>query len=178
MYRYRKFELPGNKLVLCRTEVDGATGPGQYILARALNEWERTSDWKTKFSGSQQGAVMASEIKNNSTKLCRWASQAMLSGVDSIKLGFITRSAATRSHTILSVSSLKTNELGQQIQFEDKSAFGTLKHVIDRACKLQDGKYMLVRDPYEVLIALMYIHAQPVVHIYALPEEEDEEEEE
>jgi translation initiation factor 3 subunit D len=43
-------------------------------------------DWRTKLD-SQRGAVIATEMKNNSCKLARWAVQAILSGAEQMKIG-------------------------------------------------------------------------------------------
>jgi translation initiation factor 3 subunit D len=36
---------------------------------------------------SQRGAVVATEMKNNSCKLARWATQAILAKADQMKIG-------------------------------------------------------------------------------------------
>lgn len=43
-------------------------------------------DWRQKLD-SQRGAVLATELKNNSYKLARWTCCAMLAGSEYLKLG-------------------------------------------------------------------------------------------
>lgn len=50
---------------------------------QALNEWDSRScngvDWRRKLD-SQRGAVLATELKNNSSKLAKWTMSALLAG--------------------------------------------------------------------------------------------------
>ena len=103
-YRYRVFDLgisDEDDIKICvRTEVD-AYLPGQgnplqgqgLTTIRALNEFDpRASgaggapDWRSKLD-SQRGAVVATEMKNNSCKLAKWAVQSILAGAEQMKIG-------------------------------------------------------------------------------------------
>lgn len=50
---------------------------------QALNEWDSRNcngvDWRRKLD-SQRGAVLATELKNNSGKLAKWTMSALLAG--------------------------------------------------------------------------------------------------
>lgn len=100
-YRYRKFDLsvssdPENAPVhmVVRTEFDAYQGKkDSYITIKALNEFDtkaqgsgKAPDWRSKLD-SQRGAVVATEMKNNSAKLARWAVQSILAGADLMKVG-------------------------------------------------------------------------------------------
>lgn len=109
-YRYRRFDLtskqqtsgddddePDEVSLIVRTELDAAVanpaGDPLFITIRALNEFDPKAqgaggalDWRQKLD-SQRGAVVATEMKNNSAKLARWAVQAILAGADQMKLG-------------------------------------------------------------------------------------------
>lgn len=103
-YRYRVFDLgitEDEEMKICvRTEVD-AYMPGQgnptegqgLVTIRALNEFDPRAqgaggapDWRTKLD-TQRGAVVATEMKNNSCKLAKWTVQSILAGVEVMKLG-------------------------------------------------------------------------------------------
>lgn len=102
-YRYRVFDLSAREeediKLAVRTQVDaftpGATPnaePGLVIL-RTLNEFDSRAqgaggapDWRSKLD-SQRGAVVATEMKNNSCKLAKWAVQSMLAGAEVMKIG-------------------------------------------------------------------------------------------
>ena len=43
-------------------------------------------DWRARLD-NQRGAVLATELKNNSCKLAKWTVQAMLAGSDQLKFG-------------------------------------------------------------------------------------------
>jgi translation initiation factor 3 subunit D len=103
-YFYKRFDLSVNEdeelMLVLRTEVD-AYNPGNnpvkgegLITIKALNEFDAKApgaggapDWRTKLD-SQRGAVVATEMKNNSFKMARWAVQSMLAGAEHMKLGF------------------------------------------------------------------------------------------
>lgn len=104
-YRYRVFDMSVNdedEAKICiRTEVD-AYIPGSVNLAegkglatiRALNEFDSRAvgaggapDWRTKLD-SQRGAVVATEMKNNSCKLAKWTVQSILAGAEVLKIGY------------------------------------------------------------------------------------------
>lgn len=85
-FRYKLFPLSETQNLVLRTEVD-AYAKG-YAMVRALHEFDPkiSFDWRSKLE-TQRGAVVATELKNNSAKLARWTCQAMLGGLDVIKLG-------------------------------------------------------------------------------------------
>ena len=59
-------------------------------------------DWRHKLE-TQRGAVLATELKNNANKLAKWTAAALVSGVEIIKLGYVSRAHQrdTRHHVIL-----------------------------------------------------------------------------
>lgn len=102
-YRYRRFDLSladddEPLFLIVRTELDAVvknniSGEDQYLTIKALNEFDNKAqgsggalDWRTKLA-SQRGAVVATEMKNNSCKLARWTTQAILAKADQMKLG-------------------------------------------------------------------------------------------
>ena len=104
-YRYRKFDLSITEdedvSIVVRTEVDsfikatGADTEDTYITIKILNEFDSRSqgsggapDWRSKLD-SQRGAVIATEMKNNSSKLARWAVQSILAGAEQMKMGYV-----------------------------------------------------------------------------------------
>lgn len=110
-YKYRRFDLSLEKdedplHLIVRTEIDAVvknniSGEDQYLTLKALNEFDHKAqgsggalDWRTKLT-SQRGAVVATEMKNNSCKLARWTTQAILAKADVMKLGCVTRFAVS-----------------------------------------------------------------------------------
>ncbi|XP_058872703.1 eukaryotic translation initiation factor 3 subunit D-like [Acipenser ruthenus] len=132
-------------------------------------------DWRQKLD-SQRGAVLATELKNNSYKLARWTCCAMLAGSEYLKLGYVSRYHVKDSarHIILGTQQFKPNEFASQINLSMENAWGILRCVIDTCMKLEEGKYLILKDPNK-----------QVIRAYSLPdgtfssdEDEDEEEEE
>jgi len=102
-YRYRRFDLSVEAdteplHLVVRTELDAVvknniSGEDQFLTMHALNEFDSKAqgaggalDWRSKLA-SQRGAVVATEMKNNSCKLARWTVQAILAKADLMKLG-------------------------------------------------------------------------------------------
>lgn len=103
-YKYRRFDLSTNDeqpvYLIVRAEVDAVqknaiTGEDQLMTIKALNEFDSRAqgsggalDWRSKLV-AQRGAVVATEMKNNSCKLARWTVQSILSKSDVMKLGYV-----------------------------------------------------------------------------------------
>jgi translation initiation factor 3 subunit D len=119
-YRYRRFDLSLDKdeeplHLVVRTELDAVVknninGEDQYLTIKALNEFDNKAqgaggalDWRSKLA-SQRGAVLATEMKNNSCKLARWTVQSILAKADTMKLGYVFRSIAPNSTNSTAVS--------------------------------------------------------------------------
>jgi translation initiation factor 3 subunit D len=113
-YRYRRFDLSLEKdeeplHLIVRTELDAVVknninGEDQYLTIKALNEFDNKAqgaggalDWRTKLA-SQRGAVLATEMKNNSCKLARWAVQSILAKADTMKLGYVASPLISITH--------------------------------------------------------------------------------
>ncbi|XP_078807107.1 eukaryotic translation initiation factor 3 subunit D-like [Oryzias latipes] len=126
-------------------------------------------DWRQKLD-SQRGAVLATELKNNSYKLARWTCCAMLAGSEYLKLGYVSRYHVKDSarHVILGTQHFKPNEFASQINLSMENTWGILRRNLD------EGKYLILKDPNK-----------QVIRVYSLPdgtfssdEEEEEEEDE
>ena len=82
------------------------TNPASWVLSRLiLKKWIQNAtpqlifsvpslqcsggvDWRAKLD-NQRGAVLATELKNNSCKLAKWTGCAMLAGSDQLKFGWV-----------------------------------------------------------------------------------------
>ncbi|KAA1466555.1 translation initiation factor eIF-3 subunit D [Dentipellis sp. KUC8613] len=188
-YRYRVFDLgitEDEDIKLCvRTEVD-AYLPGQgnpaeghgLTTIRALNEFDPRApgaggapDWRLKLD-SQRGAVVATEMKNNSCKLAKWTVQSILAGAEQMKIGYVSRANPRDNtrHVILSTASMRPADFAAQLNVSLANGWGIVRTVTDMCMKMPEGKYVLVKDPNK-----------PVIRLYAVPfsaftVEEDEEE--
>ncbi|KAK7725121.1 hypothetical protein SLS57_004034 [Botryosphaeria dothidea] len=182
-YRYRRFDLSLNDdeeplHLVVRTELDAAVknninGEDQFLTIKALNEFDNKAqgsggalDWRTKLA-SQRGAVLATEMKNNSCKLARWTVQSILAKADSMKLGFVSRTNPKNNndHVILGVLSAKPREFASQMALNLANGWGIVRTITDMCLKMPEGKYVLVKDPNK-----------PVLRLYQVPENTFEEE--
>lgn len=176
-YRYRVFDLgitDDEDIKICvRTEVD-AYLPGQgnplqgqgLITIRALNEFDPRApgagsapDWRSKLD-SQRGAVVATEMKNNSCKLAKWAVQSVLAGAEQMKIGYVSRANPRDNtrHVILSTASMRSLDFAAQLNVSLANGWGIVRTVADLCLKMPEGKYVLVKDPNK-----------PVIRLYAVP---------
>jgi len=162
-YRYRLWDLGNNIKLVARTEHDGIlqtnSGEYQFLSIKTLNEWNNKLpgcvDWRQKLD-TQRGAVLSNEIKCNANKLAKWTCQAILAGSHQIKLGYVSRSNMKDSarHVILGTEQFRPTEFATQINLNMDNAWGILRCIIDICMKLDDGKYLLLRDPNKQIIRL------------------------
>ena len=175
-YKYRRFDLSLEKdeeplHLIVRTELDAVmknniSGEDQYLLIKALNEFDHKAqgaggalDWRSKLV-SQRGAVVATEMKNNSCKLARWTTQAILAKADQMKLGFVSRAnpKSAQNHVILGVVGYKPREFASQMNLGLSNGWGIVRTIVDLVRGMSEGednkKYVLVKDPNKSLIRL------------------------
>jgi len=150
-YKYRKWTISEGIVLIARCEIDGVAktkGRDSFLTIKALNEFDPKSDWRKKID-SQRGAVLATELKNNAHKLAKWTAQSLLTGTDSIKLGYATRVSQKDAfnHVILATQDYKPKEFATQINLNVKNMWGILKNVIEMCMKQPTGKYVLMKDP-------------------------------
>jgi translation initiation factor 3 subunit D len=158
-YRYRQWSLNDEDEVdiVVRCEVDGVLqvkGEDQLILIKALNETDlRTQDWRKKIE-SQRGAVLAFETKNNKNKVAKWTAAALLAGADMLKLGYVSRSGPkdNSNHIILGTQACKPKEFASQITLNMDHCWGIVRALVDMLLKLDDGKFLLLKDPNKELL--------------------------
>eukprot|EP00588_Corethron_pennatum_P015549 CAMPEP_0194266726 /NCGR_PEP_ID=MMETSP0169-20130528/1538_1 /TAXON_ID=218684 /ORGANISM="Corethron pennatum, Strain L29A3" /LENGTH=638 /DNA_ID=CAMNT_0039007481 /DNA_START=55 /DNA_END=1971 /DNA_ORIENTATION=- len=178
-YRYRRFALGESIRLVCRCELHGVVSKGggdKYMTAFALNEWDPALSggisWREKID-SQRGAVLATEIKNNSCKVARWTAQSILSGADQMKVGFVSRTNKTNAyeHAIIGTQFYRPVDLAMQTAMSVGNIWGVIKMLVDMMMGKPEGKYVLMRDPN-----------RPVVRIYSVPpgtfEDDDDSDEE
>ena len=60
----------------------------------------------------------------------------------------------TRNHVILGLQQFKPTEFAQQMNLNMENAWGILRCILDIIKKLDDGKYLIMRDPNKVRLLL------------------------
>jgi len=172
-YRYRVFDLgiteDENVKICVRTEVDAfipGAGNAQeghgLVTVRALNEFDPRAqgaggapDWRSKLD-SQRGAVVATEMKNNSCKLAKWTVQSVLAGAELMKIGYISRANPKDNtrHVILSTASMRPTDFAAQLNVSLANGWGIVRTITDLCMKMPEGKYVLIKDPNKSVIRL------------------------
>ncbi|GMI91543.1 hypothetical protein like AT4G20980 [Hibiscus trionum] len=164
-YRYRRWKLDNDMYLVARCEVQSVVeinNKNSFVTLNALNEFDPKYsgvDWRQKLE-TQRGAVLATELKNNANKLAKWTAQAILASADLMKLGYVTRVHPRDhfNHVILGVVGYKPRDFASQINLNTSNMWGIVKSIVDLCMKLNEGKYVLVKDP-----------AKPQVRIYEVP---------
>lgn len=172
-YKYRRFDLSTNEeepvYLVVRAEVDAVqknaiNGEDQHITIKALNEFDSKAqgsggalDWRAKLV-TQRGAVVATEMKNNSCKLARWTVQSILAKADIMKLGFVSRlnPRSNDKHVILGVIGWKPRDFANQMNLSLSNGWGIVRTIADMCLgsSNQDAKFVLVKDPNKSILRL------------------------
>jgi len=162
-YRYRRWKLSENIQLVARTSLNAfilKDHQPKFIHLRSLNQFDSklsggNVDWREKLE-TQAGAVLATEMKNNIKKLTRCIAEAHLSGADEIRIGFVTRKHAKdpHRHDILMVQKWKSEALAQSARVRIQNLWGVLKEIVEMCYKLDEGKYLLLKDPNDSKLQL------------------------
>jgi len=131
-YRYRSFRL-GDTAIVCRCEVDAAfKRDGSLVTVRGLLEHGNPApNWRAKLE-TARGAVLANELKNNSFKIARWTTEALLAGTDHLRIAYISRTSRDNtSHTILSTEVYSPTDFAAQCNVSPHNIWGTAKIYFD-----------------------------------------------
>ncbi|TMW67211.1 hypothetical protein Poli38472_012327 [Pythium oligandrum] len=172
-YRYRKFDLGSGINLVTRCEVHGVSLKNNneaFVSTYALNEYDPkitgATEWRKKID-AQRGAILANELKNNANKLAKWTAQALVSGVDEMKLGYVSRVnyKDPYSHVLLGMQSYKPDTFATQIALNQNNMWGIIKMLAELLLEQPEGKYVIMKDPNK-----------PVVRIYSVPADTFEEE--
>eukprot|EP00823_Brevimastigomonas_motovehiculus_P004445 TRINITY_DN2948_c1_g1_i1.p1 TRINITY_DN2948_c1_g1~~TRINITY_DN2948_c1_g1_i1.p1 ORF type:complete len:647 (+),score=226.68 TRINITY_DN2948_c1_g1_i1:85-1941(+) len=157
-YRYHKFKLSDKITLVCRCEVNAFIARQKqtcYLMIRALNEFDSSVDWRQKLD-SQPSAMLSTEVSANAAKLAKWAAQAYLSNVNEIRLGFVSRTVSNDNlhHSILASQRYTPKEFASSTQVNPMAMWGTLRTLIEKIQKLENGKYLLMKDPSKTSLHL------------------------
>ncbi|KAB5534016.1 hypothetical protein DKX38_017102 [Salix brachista] len=181
-YRYRRWKLDDDTCLVARCEVQSVVEVNKqrsFLTLNALNEFDPKYsgvDWRQKLE-TQRGAVLATELKNNANKLAKWTAQALLANADMMKLGYVSRVHPRDhfNHVILAVVGYKPRDFASQINLNTSNMWGIVKSIVDLCMKLNEGKYVLVKDPSKPQVRIYEVPADAFENDYVeepLPEEE------
>lgn len=141
-YKYVKYELPngtssdddqGTIPIIVRTSFDAYNILASSTLSvRALLQY-KSNDWRAKFHGSSQGNIFIDEVKKNNNMISQWTTQSALAGVNSLKIGFVTRenTKSFKSHIVAGTMTFGVDMLMQQLKVNLNNGWGILKSFID-----------------------------------------------
>lgn len=158
----------------------------QYMTAYALNEYDpsyvanapparpgTTINWREKID-NQAGAVLASELKNNSFKLAKWTAQSLLAGASQMKIGFVSRINPKNAydHVILATQTYRPMDFATQITLNQGNMWGIMRLFIKLLEDQPEGKYVIMRDPNR---AIVRIYGVPIETFESDDDDEEEE---
>eukprot|EP00762_Andalucia_godoyi_P007225 ANDGO_08022.mRNA.1 Eukaryotic translation initiation factor 3 subunit D-1 len=154
-FYYRSFVLPDGTEVVYRTEVSSLVrerGETKRALLRSLLEYDTPSKWAQELQKSRAGMLLT-QIQRNLFVAARWASQAYLGDISTIKVAFVTRVGSSDKHRILAVENWKPESIRSP-----QESYGVLAAVINAVRQQPDGLYLLFKPP-----------AQSALVLYSLP---------
>ncbi|KAH3665790.1 hypothetical protein OGAPHI_003978 [Ogataea philodendri] len=172
-YKYRKFSLPSANddarefEVIVRTEVDAySREQNKYLSINALNQYapSPSNDWKVRLSGSR-GLIFAEELKKNNNKIARWATKSLLAGIDSMKIGFVSRANIkdNTKHVVAGALTFTPSGLSSQINLSLGNGWAIVRSLLD-IIESEGGKddytFIVLKDPNA-----------PKIGIYKIPQE-------
>lgn len=167
-YRYRKWNLGDGINLVSRCTLNGYTqhkGERLYLQLKALNEFDSKQsgniDWRQKLE-QQTGAVLANEMKNNSNKLVRWTAEIAMSGAQELRLGFVSRTHTKDAlkHVILKSQKYKPSSFAAALDVKIPNLWGVLKNIVTQCLALDEGTYLLVKDPSNPKMAIYDIGSE------------------
>ncbi|OUM68706.1 hypothetical protein PIROE2DRAFT_53147 [Piromyces sp. E2] len=155
-FRYRRWNLNSANeepiSLIVRTTLDAAIQQKNetlFINIRTVDEFDlyRNTSWRKSLDSQKVGCI-TSEFRSNFNKLSKWAIESILSGADYIKFGFISRvnNKDNKNHEILGTHTFKPKEFASHLQLNVENSWGLLKEIVDKLMKLEDGKFVLVKD--------------------------------
>jgi len=169
---------------------DDGLAADQYMTAYALNEYDPSYaasaparpglsiNWREKID-AQAGAVLASELKNNSFKLAKWTAQSILAGASQMKVGFVSRTSPKNAyeHVVLATQTYRPTDFAKQITLNQGTMWGIMRLFIKLLEDQPEGKYVIMRDPNRAIVRLYQVPAGTFEQDDEDEEEEEEEEE-
>jgi translation initiation factor 3 subunit D len=159
------------------------------MTAYALNEYDpsyalgapparpgTTINWREKID-NQAGAVLASELKNNSFKLAKWTAQSILAGASQMKIGFVSRINPKNAydHVILATQTYRPQDFATQITLNQGTMWGIFRLFVKLLEDQPEGKYVIMRDPNR---AIGRIYQVPIETFESDEEGEEEDDDE
>lgn len=164
----------------------------QYMTAYALNEYDpsynanappsrpgTSINWRDKID-NQAGAVLASELKNNSFKLAKWTAQSLLAGASQMKIGFVSRASPKNAyeHVVLATQTYRPMDFAAQITLNQGTMWGHMRLFIKLLEKEPEGKYVIMRDPNRAIVRIYGVPPGTFEDSDGSDEEEDSDDEE
>jgi len=169
-YRYRRFVVSENVDVIVRCELQALKAPcardsmdANLVTICTLNEWNPSVTKWASMLDTRSGLTLATEVKNNSCRMTRVTAKAILSGVNQVHIGFVTRKSAkdNTNHMLLTTAVYSTNDFARQISVTERNLWGIADTILQKIVPLPEGRYLITKQD-----------SSPNITIYSTPEEE------
>jgi hypothetical protein len=153
--QYNRYEL-ADYTVICRCSYDAVDEGGDPVIvatatqhnpSKSYNNLAWNKDLDVKFAAAKTAVT-----NNNKFQFARWGIEMILSGAQSIVLGFVTRKFASnaKDHQILKVLSMdRTEYLKRWCHIKDmENAWGVFDQLVGyfQDEEITEGKYCILRD--------------------------------
>jgi len=164
-YTYMKWPFGKNRTLITRGQnhsfekitsgAENSEAKIKYSNIYALNQWKfNKPEWKKV--DHDKTSVLGGELTDNSNRVAKWALQSLFAGVDNMKIVFVTRQKLSNAskHQIIGSSTLSVPKFMNLIGFKYEEAWNRVKFIIDYFEKVDDGSYILLRDPMKGTIKI------------------------
>lgn len=157
MKKYIKIQLDDIDIYTA-VRIDGAKIRNEEkteCLIRAFMETGTDSGWIEDIKKTQ-GTLVFQEYLSNSCSLQKWICEAVLAGVDTLKIGFI--GFEKQKPKIINVTETTIKHLESFISFKEAECWPILKYLLDvlYSCENGTSTYVLARSPYTPLAIKLY----------------------
>eukprot|EP01061_Rhynchopus_euleeides_P042987 TRINITY_DN74_c0_g1_i1.p2 TRINITY_DN74_c0_g1~~TRINITY_DN74_c0_g1_i1.p2 ORF type:complete len:565 (+),score=264.49 TRINITY_DN74_c0_g1_i1:70-1764(+) len=190
IYRYKKWDVKQSRddenpmRIVARTHIDGYVDATSTL--RTFAYFDPTGiAWKQKLP-MQEGAVTASEIKNNTCRVAKQTAMTLLSGADYMRMGFVARKRSDNatSHHLLHMTKVQSpHNMCMTISQTYRGMWNVLNKILLDIVKAKDPsknhqRFVLLKEPNKGSLTLYDTHVDQDESESEDEEEEEEEEEE
>lgn len=125
-------------------------------------------------------------MKNNNFRLSKGCVRAILSGVDTVKIGFVSRrdmknryglwglAPPSNNHMILHVQNYSLNTLNRQLLLNENNMWGIVDFIVKEMSKQENGHYIMMKDPVKGLIRLYQVSDEDLSNLEVVKETEED----
>lgn len=164
VYVYKSWKFP-NYCILCRCKFDAIDCKGKRVKICSTTQQNpkqfKQLSWQ-RYLDSKFGEIKTTDVNNNLFCYSRWGIESIISGCKSILLGWLARQLdlSPNSHCILKCQRVSVKEFANNTCFlKPSNCWEVLNYILTELLnkELEDGKYVILRDPNKACLRLYQV---------------------